>query len=323
MKLFRTAVTALVLGGAVLGIGMPAMAAQGDCGPRGGMDGRDEPGQHQFMSPELFESMNLTQEQKAGLWDLFQGKRGERRDNRGESKVREVMELTRSGQDVGLGLKTEAQAEIADRIMERQASTTRLYNILTAEQRGKFEAALKERGEERRERPGHGKPQSADCIGQCEDNGNGQSPDHVGQGQHKGDRQGDGDRQGCDVRGRREHDPFMGRMADELNLTDSQKAQIGEIMKENQGDRRERREDFREMRAERRQMMEMAWTANPDQGKMRAAAEKQAAERVEHMLQRGETMKKIRSVLTAEQLEKLDSLRNDGPGHFGPRGQKR
>lgn len=314
MKLFRTAVTALVLGGAVLGIGMPAMAAQGDCGPRGEMD-RREPGQHRFMSPELLESLDFAQEQKAALWDLFQDKHGERGNRDEDSKVHEVMELTRSGKTVDLGLKTEARNEIADRIMERQASTTKLYNILTAEQRSKFEAALKERGEQhkermaqREERPGQGEGKGNNC----------QSADHAGQGQHKDDRQNDGKTQG-----RRGHDPFMGRLADTLNLTGDQRAQIGEIMNDQKGQRRERREDFREMRVEGREMMEMAWTANPDQGKMRAAAEKQADRQLDRMLQHGETMKKIRSILTAEQVEKFDSLREDMPGHAGPRGQKR
>lgn len=285
MKLFRAATAALVLGGMVLGVGMPAMADWGDRGPRKGGEWCRS-GQYRVVDPEVMSGLNLNQEQKAAMWDLFQ----DRKRNRDEDgKVRELMQKVRSGQDIGVGLKTEARDEIIDRIMGRQESVTKLYSILTEEQREKFEAATKERVQERTE--------------------------WFGKGQVRDKEQ---------SRGRRGEHPFMGRMADELNLTDGQQAQIRDILESEREQRREHREEAREMHVEHREMFRMAWTANPDREEMRKFAEKAANDRVERMLQSGEMIKKIRSVLTEEQLEKLDDCMDNWPGrvNFGPRGHK-
>lgn len=311
MKLFRTATAALILGGMVLGVGMPAVANSGDPNHRGGMDGRGG-AQHRFISPEVLGSLDLTQEQKADLWDLYQGKRNQRRSRDEDSKVRSLMQKVHSGQTVDEDLKAAARSEISGRIMERQQDVTKLYRILTPEQRVKVESAREARQERRRERL----EKRAECAGEGQHMGN-------GQGLKPGNGQGERLRSG-NIRGRYEGAHFMGRMSDELNLTDTQKVRISEIIQEHRGDRKDRREGFRETRGERREMMQMAWAEAPDQGKIREAADKLAADRVERMLQGGEMMKKIRGVLTEEQLEKLDSCRENWQEgrHFGPRGQK-
>lgn len=313
MKLFRTATAALVLGGLVLGMGLPAMAAQGDNSPRGDRDGRG-PGQSRLAGPELLRSMDLTPEQKSALWDLFQENRGGRKNRDENGKVHEMMEKIHAGQDVGVGLRVDAEKEIAGRIMERQAEVAKLYGILTEEQRKTFEKTWEERGDERQERFGERAGRRPRQVEGQQHRDYGQ-----GEGQGQGNRPGKGRRDG-DGEGRHS---FTGRMADELELTEDQKAQIDGILEDGREHRTDRREEARERRDEHREMFRLAWTAEPDMDKLQEAAEKTAAEQVQWMLQGGEAMKKVRSVLTPEQQKKLDSCMEDHEGRFGPRGQRR
>lgn len=323
MKVFSKAVAAVVLGGVVLGTGLPAMAKGNfnDCRDEGPA-GRG-PAQHRLIDPELMADLNLTQEQKAALWDLMQDGRAKGPKRFEDSKVRELMDAVHSGQEVSVGLKTEAQKEISGRIMDQQARVGKLYGILTAEQRQIFGKALKERGDEARQRFEDRAGQRGQKQGERKGEGLGQGN---GQGQKQGQRQhkGQGICQGGDDSrgrsdGRRDGGFFMGRMGEELNLTDAQKEEIGKILTERSDVRRDRREEARKMREEHRAMFEMAWTADADADMLKEAADKAAADRVEHMVQGGETIRKIRSVLTEEQIKKLDELREDHRGQ-GPRG---
>ncbi len=329
MKIFSRAVAAVVLGGVVLGTGLPAMA-KGHFSGGEGMEGRG-PARYRLIDPGVMADLDLNQDQKAALWDLMQDRRGKGPNRFEDSRVRELMDAVHSGQEVSVGLKTEAEREIADRIMEGQRHVGKLYGILTAEQRGIFEKVLKERGDEARQRFEDRAGQRGQKQGERKGEGSGQGN---GQGQNQGDRQGqrqgygqgvcrgDDDRRGRFDGGRGDHF-FMGRMAAELNLTDVQKEEIGEILAERTDVRRDRREEAREMRQEHRDMFEMAWTADPDADMLKKTAEKIAADRVEHMVQGGETSRKIRSVLTDEQIEKLEEIREDhwgqGRGCHGPR----
>lgn len=320
MKVFSRAVAAVVLGGVVLGTGLPAMAKGNASTCRGEGPEDRKPAQQRLFSPELMADLDLTQEQKAALWDLMGDRRGMGPKRFEDSKVRELMEAVHSGRDVSVGLKIDAQKEIAGRIMEQQARTGRLYGILTAEQRQAFEKALQERGDEFRQRfedrAGKSGPRQGERKG--EGQGDGQGPR---QGDKLGQRQGDGQGQrqvGEDCRdrsqGRRGDHPFMGRMTEELNLTEAQKEEIGKILAGRDDIRAEHREEAREMRDEHHEVFRMAWTDKPDMDNLKEAAEKAAADRVEHMVQGGETMRKIRGVLTEEQLKKLDELHGD---HWG------
>ncbi|HXG58442.1 MAG TPA: Spy/CpxP family protein refolding chaperone [Thermoanaerobaculia bacterium] len=95
----------------------------------------------------------------------------------------------------------------------------------------------------------------------------------------------------------------MKRMADELGLTEAQRAQIREIRK---GEREKNRQLFSDFRAKRRELRQLRRADDPRAGELEAELK---AMREQLRAARQATHEKVLGVLTPEQRQKLEQMR--------------
>ena len=100
---------------------------------------------------------------------------------------------------------------------------------------------------------------------------------------------------------------WMERMAEELALSEEQRAQIRDI---HQGARQAARDLHRQMKAD-RQAERQALQAGADKDELLELARKSAESRVAMMLQQRETRDRVQAVLTAEQRQELEQLKTE------------
>ena len=106
----------------------------------------------------------------------------------------------------------------------------------------------------------------------------------------------------------------MMRMVEQLDLTKEQRQAVWAIMDEQRNKMRDKRADMVDIR---KALHEAATSANYDATKVRELADTKAKMMSDMMVERTETMNRIRKVLTAEQVKKLDDTqyRFFGRGH--------
>lgn len=104
------------------------------------------------------------------------------------------------------------------------------------------------------------------------------------------------------------HDPgaHFDRLADKLELTDEQKAQIKSWREEKQAQRGERRDDLRKIHREMRALMN---ADTLDEAAIRAKARELADIHADQAIEHARFMQHLRTILTPEQLKKLEALK--------------
>ena len=103
------------------------------------------------------------------------------------------------------------------------------------------------------------------------------------------------------------------RLFDALQLTDGQKATIQELFAANRGNAREL---FQRMQEQRQLMRNAAQTQPFDEAAVRFQAQELAKLQAEMMVRRAAVMNQVASVLTADQIAKLEELRQERKTHF-------
>ena len=103
------------------------------------------------------------------------------------------------------------------------------------------------------------------------------------------------------------------RLFDALQLTDGQKATIQELFAANRGNAREL---FQRMQEQRQLMRNAAQTQPFDEAAVRLQAQELAKLQAEMMVRRAALMNQVSSVLTADQIAKLEELRQERKAHF-------
>ncbi len=104
-----------------------------------------------------------------------------------------------------------------------------------------------------------------------------------------------------------------GRLIDNLQLTDGQKAAIDGLFAAN---RENARALFQRMREQRQLMRNAAQTQPFDEAAVRFQAQELAKLQAEMMVRRAALMNQVSSVLTADQKAKLQELRQERKAHF-------
>ncbi len=131
----------------------------------------------------------------------------------------------------------------------------------------------------------------------------------------------DGPFEGCDgPRGEHKMNPQkrIDRMAKVLKLNATQKEQIGAIMKAEQ----EQAEPLRQKMAEgHKQIQAVVNAATFDESAVRAIAAEQAKTRTELLVSRTRAMSQVNALLTPEQRELAQRLRESRPGKHGRKGR--
>lgn len=132
----------------------------------------------------------------------------------------------------------------------------------------------------------------------------------------------DGPFEGCDGP-RAEHtmntQKRIDRMAKELKLTPSQKDQVGAIMKAEQ----QQVEPLRQKMGEgHKQIQAVVDAATFDESAVRAIAAEQAKTMTELLLSRTRAMNQVNALLTPEQRELAQKLRESRPGKHGRKGHR-
>ncbi len=107
----------------------------------------------------------------------------------------------------------------------------------------------------------------------------------------------------------------MMHMVQKLDLTKEQRQAIWAIMDEQRDKMRDKRDDMFELR---KALKEATTSDNYDAVKVRQLADTKAKMMSDMIVERTETMNRIRKVLTAEQVKKLDDTQSRffGRGHF-------
>ena len=107
------------------------------------------------------------------------------------------------------------------------------------------------------------------------------------------------------------------RQMEALGLTDAQKDQIFKIRHDSVPPMREQMKQVQKARLELRQL---AMADKFDEAKARQLADQQAKAMASMALMRAQTANRVRQVLTPEQRQKMDEMRDRGP--IGPRGME-
>lgn len=107
----------------------------------------------------------------------------------------------------------------------------------------------------------------------------------------------------------------MMHMVEQLDLTKEQRQAIWKIMDEQRDKMRNKRDDMFDLH---KALREAATTDNYDATKVRQLADTKAKMMSDMIVERTETMNRIRKVLDAEQVKKLDATQDSffGRGHF-------
>ena len=112
--------------------------------------------------------------------------------------------------------------------------------------------------------------------------------------------------QSQNIRGNFMFNRIMKKMADELELTDSQQAQIAEVMQQNFAQFQDNREQWQfENEQMQTQIQQLINSDNADPNLLNELAEKRADQAKARFIKRIEVQRSISQILTAEQREKL------------------
>lgn len=109
------------------------------------------------------------------------------------------------------------------------------------------------------------------------------------------------------------------RLADKLDLTDEQKAQLKSWHEEKQSQRDERRDALRDAH---REMQALMSADTVDEAAIRAKARELADAHADRAIEHARFMQRFRAILTPEQLEKLEALKAERHG-FNKKGMRR
>lgn len=105
---------------------------------------------------------------------------------------------------------------------------------------------------------------------------------------------------------------FNGYLYDQLDLTKAQKQEIGKILQENRGLRRDFRGENRyEMQGYHQQMRDLTLVENMDENAVRALAQKMTSQQIDREVAHARVQNKIYNVLTVAQKTKLKDLQKD------------
>lgn len=109
------------------------------------------------------------------------------------------------------------------------------------------------------------------------------------------------------------HNPgaHFARLAEKLDLTDEQKAQLKSWREEKQAPRGERRDALREAH---REMQALMSAETIDEAAIHAKARELADAHADSAIEHARFMQRFRAILTPEQLEKLEALKAERPG---------
>jgi periplasmic protein CpxP/Spy len=110
------------------------------------------------------------------------------------------------------------------------------------------------------------------------------------------------------------HHSFMGYLVEELQLTDSQQAQVKSMW---QAEKATSRPLMQQLEASRKQMLELTAHGNFDQAKVTALANQNAPIMAQLMVQKEKLMSQVyNQVLTPEQRTKMDTMRAQHEEHI-------
>ena len=129
----------------------------------------------------------------------------------------------------------------------------------------------------------------------------------------KGHRHGDC---GCNQKKQRHgwgHHERFAEMAKKLALSDQQKTQMNEIFKKNQP---QVKPIFTKFIAEKREMRTLVQSGSADEAAIRAQAAKVAGVEADLAVQRAQTAKQFRAILTPQQVEKFKAIQKEKDARF-------
>ncbi|SDJ58249.1 Spy/CpxP family protein refolding chaperone [Microbulbifer yueqingensis] len=115
------------------------------------------------------------------------------------------------------------------------------------------------------------------------------------------------------------HERMLERMAEKLELTEEQKAQIKANHEANRAEHRKLREEMHKVREE----VSEALDSGADQATLDELASRLGALQIEKMRQRREMHEQLKAVLTDEQKAKLEQMHSERKDRWKERRQKR
>jgi len=123
-----------------------------------------------------------------------------------------------------------------------------------------------------------------------------------------------GDHDRCEYKG--DHRGGMKHMMKELDLTKEQRQTLRKFKSESREQMKNNREQVMELR---KQLHEEAISEDYDSAKVRELADKKAKLMSDMLVKKMESMQRIRKVLTPEQREEFDDMKEDRYSHRGYR----